>query len=103
MNIKDGFAEHYSSIPAPGTLTPGMVDKTHFHLLIDISSIYSEKIIYALELHLVNGLKRNEACLISGISQSCLSIKLRQLQRISRSVVQMYPWYCATRHAKKLT
>ncbi|HHL7797803.1 TPA: hypothetical protein ACQ83T_005239 [Citrobacter freundii] len=32
---------------------------------------------------------------MSGISQSCLSIKLRQLQRISRSVVQMYPWYCA--------
>lgn len=76
-----------------GFLLPGQVHIEHFRLLVDISHINSERILLALELFLVKGLTRQQACNIAGISQSCLSVKLRQMQDISRTVMQMYPWY----------
>lgn len=77
----------------PGYLHPGRVHPEHFRLLADVSNIYSEKILIALELFLVKGLTRQESCDRAGISPSCMSIKLRQLQSLSRAIIEMYPWY----------
>lgn len=76
-----------------GYLSPGKVNIEHFRLLVDISNISSERILLALELFLVKGLNRQQSCAAAGISQSTLSIKLRQIQEISRIVVLIYPWY----------
>lgn len=79
---------------AAGYLTQGKVHLEHFRLLCNVSNIYSERILLALELFLVKGHERRVACEQAGISQSCFSVKLRQIQDISRTVIQMYPWYC---------
>lgn len=76
-----------------GFLLPGQVHIEHFRLLVDISHINSERILLALELFLVKGMSRQQACNIAGISQSCLSVKLRHMQDISRTVMQLHPWY----------
>ncbi|EAA8634478.1 transcriptional regulator [Salmonella enterica subsp. enterica] len=83
----------YSYRKTLGFLFPGEVDIEHFRLLVDISHINSERILLALELFLVKGMTRQQACNIAGISQSCLSVKLRQMQEISRTVMKLYPWY----------
>lgn len=77
-----------------GFLKQGNVAHEHFMLLIDISSINSQKVIQALEAFLVRGRDRKEVCELYGVSQGYFSIKLRQLQDISRIVVDMYPYYC---------
>lgn len=74
-------------------LSPGKVNLEHFRLLIDISGIHKENIIYALELYFVKGFTRQETCKISDVSLSSLSIKIRYIQTISHIVVEMYPWY----------
>ncbi|HIF2783087.1 TPA: PapB/FocB family fimbrial expression transcriptional regulator [Salmonella enterica] len=60
-----------------GFLLPGGIHKEHCLLLADISRISSERILLAIESFLVKGLTRQQACNISGISESCLSVKLR--------------------------
>lgn len=77
-----------------GFLKPGAVAQEHFMLLIDISSINSPKVIQALEAFLVTGKSRKEVCELFGVSQGYFSIKLKQLQDISKIVVVMYPYYC---------
>ncbi|EGB0328387.1 TPA: PapB/FocB family fimbrial expression transcriptional regulator [Salmonella enterica subsp. enterica serovar Poona] len=89
----NGSDFEYSYRKTLGFLLPGKVHKEHFLLLAEISRINSERILLALELFLVKGLTRQQACNISGISQSCLSVKLRQMQDISRTVMMLCPWY----------
>lgn len=76
-----------------GYLHQGAVSPEKFNLLIDISNIYSERILLALELYLVRGMDRSQACEHAGISQSCFSVKLRRIQDVSRTVVKLYNWY----------
>lgn len=76
-----------------GNLQQGAVSPEKFNLLIDISNIYSERIVRALELYLVKGLDRTQACEQAGISKSCFSVKLRRIQDVSRTVVRLYQWY----------
>ncbi|HCR3450547.1 TPA: transcriptional regulator [Citrobacter werkmanii] len=76
-----------------GNLYKGTVSQEKFNLLIDISNIYSERIVRALELYLVRGLDRTQACEVAGISKSCFSVKLRRIQDVSRTVVRLYRWY----------
>ncbi|EBC6662868.1 hypothetical protein C1B90_24055 [Salmonella enterica] len=76
-----------------GSLHQGAVSPEKFNLLIDISNIYSERIVRALELYLVRGLDRTPACEQAGISKSCFSVKLRRIQDVSRTVVRLYRWY----------
>ncbi|POT23827.1 transcriptional regulator [Citrobacter freundii] len=90
----------HSYMGTPGYLHPGSVHPEHFRLLVGISNIYSERIRIALELFLVRGLTRQESCDEAGISQSCLSIKLRQIQSISRAVTEMHPWYTEMQKAE---
>ncbi len=65
-------------------LRPGTVQPEHFRLLINISNIHSEKVVRALERHLVHGIIRKEACFDEGVSAGFFSQKLKQLQYINQ-------------------
>ncbi|ENW8698176.1 TPA: transcriptional regulator [Escherichia coli] len=79
-----------------GYLYQGEVSPEKFHLLVELSNIYSERILLALELYLVRGLERRRACEKAGISQSCFSVKLRRMQDVSRTVIRLYSWYSSS-------
>lgn len=74
-------------------LTSGKVDEMHFRLLIEVTSINSEKVIHALRAFLVNGESRKSACEEFGVNPGYFSLKLRQLQQTSQSVVALIPYY----------
>lgn len=76
----------------PGTLIPGRVDIRHFRLLAAVSMITRKNMLAALEDVLVRGLTRRVACEQHGVSQSQFSVKYRQLQMVSQTVVRIYPW-----------
>lgn len=76
----------------PGLLVPGQVDIRHFRLLMTLGRIKKKNIQDALEDVLVRGEVRREACERHGVSQSQLSVKIRQLQVLSQTAVRMYPF-----------
>ncbi|EFB70910.1 PapB/FocB family fimbrial expression transcriptional regulator [Providencia rustigianii] len=71
---------------SPYRLHPGKVDKKHLMLLINISSIRSNKVINALNDYFVEGKKRKEICEKHKINQGYLSIKINELQETSLKV-----------------
>lgn len=81
-----------NSLDIPGTLVPGRVDVRHFRLLAAVSMINRKNMLAALEEVLVGGQTRRDACERHGVSQSQFSVKYRQLQMVSQTVVRIYPW-----------
>ncbi|EJH8995741.1 hypothetical protein NF634_002869 [Salmonella enterica] len=75
-------------------LTPGMVSNEHFLILIDISAIRSEKVIKALQEYFVNGTPRNIICEKNQVSPGYLSLKIREMQFLSRRIMDIYPYFC---------
>lgn len=76
-----------------GYLHPEKIKAEHFGLLVGISSIYSERILLALELYLVRGQSYQQTCAAAEISQRQLSVKLRQLQDVSATVIRPFQFY----------
>ncbi|HAK5377354.1 TPA: transcriptional regulator [Salmonella enterica] len=76
-----------------GELIPGQVHEIHFRLLMDISPIYSDKVIQALRDFLVLGFTRKESCERHNVSPGYLSTTLGRIQNISKSVSQLMPYY----------
>ncbi len=76
-----------------GELMPGQVHEIHFWLLVEISPVYSDKVIQALRDFLVLGFTRKESCERHNVSLGYLSTTLGRIQRISKSVSQMMPYY----------
>ncbi|EIY5162720.1 transcriptional regulator [Klebsiella variicola] len=74
-------------------LLPGKVDDIQFFLLIDISSIHSEKVIQALGDYLVYGYSRKEACIRHNVSLSYFSYSLKRLRKINQTVSFLAPFY----------
>lgn len=74
-------------------LKPGRVDKEHFSLLINISSIRSGSVIYALEDYFVNGGKRKVICERHNVNQGYFSLKVKQIQYIDSIVNKILPFY----------
>lgn len=74
-------------------LLPGKVDDIQFLLLIDISSIHSEKVIQALGDYLVYGYSRKEACVRHNVSLSYFSNSLKRLRKINQIVSFLVPYY----------
>lgn len=74
-------------------LSAGNVDEAHFRLLIGLTSINSEKVILALRAFLVHGRTRREVCDEFGVNQGYFSLKLRQMQHTSQSIVALLPYY----------
>lgn len=64
-----------------------------FWLLIDISSIHSEKVILALRDHLVMGESRKAACEQHNVANSYFCVSLNRLHRINKLVSQLVPYY----------
>lgn len=75
-------------------LSPGMVSNEHFRRLIDISAVRSDKVINALQEYFVNGTARNIICEKHNVSPGYLSIKIREMQFLSRRILDIYPYFC---------
>lgn len=75
-------------------LSPGMVSNEHFRKLIDISSVRSDKIINALHEYFVNGTARKIICEKHQVNPGYLSIKIREIQFLSRRILDIYPYFC---------
>ncbi|EAO9945151.1 hypothetical protein R497_24725 [Salmonella enterica subsp. enterica serovar Havana] len=75
-------------------LFPGHVSNDQFSLLIDISPVRSSKVINALQEYFVNGEKRNVICEKYHVNQGYLSIKIREIQDLSRRILALYPYFC---------
>ncbi|MEC9839863.1 PapB/FocB family fimbrial expression transcriptional regulator [Escherichia coli] len=75
------------------SLTPGAVHELHLRLLIEVSSIHSEKAIKALEGFLVEGCPRKDIYERYGISAGYFSIILRKIKYIDYVVSKLAPYY----------
>ncbi|HAV7684533.1 PapB/FocB family fimbrial expression transcriptional regulator [Escherichia coli] len=76
-----------------GELVPGQVHEIHFQLLMEISPVYSDKVILALRDFLVLGFTRKESCERHNVSPGYLSTTLGRIQNISKSVSKLMPYY----------
>lgn len=81
----------------PYSLVPGCMRDIHFSLLIEISSLYSEKVIMALRGFLVDGYTRKEVCERYSVSPGYFSMALRKLRRTEQAVLQLIPYYVRNR------
>ncbi|HGK5325254.1 TPA: PapB/FocB family fimbrial expression transcriptional regulator, partial [Salmonella enterica subsp. enterica serovar Wandsworth] len=75
-------------------LSPGLVSEEHFRLLIDISSVRSERVINALKAYFVDGKIRRKICEEFKLSASYLSVKIREIQCLCSRVIDLYPYFC---------
>ncbi|EQC1804413.1 PbsX family transcriptional regulator [Escherichia coli] len=67
-------------------LSRGGVGHDHFWLLMELTSIRSEKMIRALYDYFVSGYLRNEICDMHGVSQSNLSLSIKKIQHTYKIV-----------------
>lgn len=77
------------------SLYPGRVHMMHFQLLIELSSIHSQKAIDALESFLVKGCSRKDIYEWYGISPGYFSILLKKIKHVDFTVSQLVPYYSA--------
>lgn len=83
------------------TLSPGQVSDEQFCMLIDISPVRSDKVINALQEYFVNGIARSVICEKYNVNPGYLSIKIREIQSLSRKIIDIYPYYCQdSRHSQ---
>lgn len=76
-----------------GVLMPAEVPEEQFWLLIEISSIHSERIIQALKDYLVSGYSRKAVCERYGVNNGYFSTSLGRLHRINQMVWRLAPYY----------
>ncbi|EAA8634470.1 hypothetical protein AHS86_23655 [Salmonella enterica subsp. enterica] len=75
-------------------LSPGTVAEEQFKLLIDISTIRSNRIIVALKDYFVQGVTRKEICKKYNLSAGYLSVKIKEIQMLCRQIIEIYPYFC---------
>ncbi|ELP5543946.1 hypothetical protein QTR52_004368 [Salmonella enterica] len=83
-----------TSFPYGTQLSPGTVAEEQFKLLIDISTIRSNRIIVALEEYFVQGVTRKEICNKYKLSAGYLSVKIKEIQILCRQIIDIYPYFC---------
>ncbi|HGH2865853.1 TPA: adhesin biosynthesis transcription regulatory family protein [Salmonella enterica subsp. enterica serovar Typhimurium] len=88
MNNNKLFSEKRGAI-----LSPGKISEEHFWLLIEISSVHSEKVINALRDFFVMGYTRKEACERHNVSLGYFSGAVWRFQRVSQTVNRLVPFY----------
>ena len=66
----------------------------HFDLLVELSSIHSQKIILAMRDHLVMGDSRKVVCERYGVNAGYLSVCIGRLLRVERNVSKLARFYC---------
>ncbi|MFL4555360.1 adhesin biosynthesis transcription regulatory family protein [Yersinia kristensenii] len=75
------------------SLQPGKISELHFWLLVEISSVHSEKVINALKDYFVLGYTRKEACERHNVSPSYFSGAVGRFQRLSMVIHRLIPFY----------
>lgn len=80
---------HYAGDP----FSRGTVNKDMFFILIDISSVRSEKVINALTDFFVYGYSRNKVCERYSVNPGYLSVKIKELQLLGRKIKDIAPYY----------
>ncbi|WP_089644660.1 PapB/FocB family fimbrial expression transcriptional regulator [Escherichia coli] len=76
-----------------GALVPGKITEDMFCLLVEMSSIRSEKMIQALQEYLVQGKSRIAICESYRLGSSHFSISLDRLQRLSYLAAMLSCYY----------
>ncbi|HDY1778228.1 TPA: transcriptional regulator [Escherichia coli] len=71
----------------------GTIDKEHFWLLIDISSIHSQRIIDALYDYVVEGCSRKAICEKHHINNGYFSTCLKRLNNIHKIIFELSKFY----------
>lgn len=79
-----------------GQLIAGAVDDNHFYLLVDIVGVRNKQMVLALRDYLVLGKSRKISCGEHKVSQSYFSIKLYQLEEVSKLIASSYIYYLCT-------
>ena len=74
-------------------LVPGQVDPEHLRRLIGLTRITAESVISALYGHFVEGKKQTVACAEFGVSDTTLSRKVSDLNKLSREVRELAFFY----------
>lgn len=69
------------------------ISKEHFELLVSLTPIHSQKLKFALFAYFVDGLSLKEIRDQFKVNTSYLSLKIRVIQDVSRTVVSLYPYY----------
>lgn len=82
----------FSQISGVDLLIPGQVDPEYLSGLINICSIRNQKMVRALELVLVHGITRKNACASESVAMSFLSVKIKQLQSINSVIHSILPF-----------
>lgn len=75
-------------------LYAGFVTEEHFSLLIEMSTIRSDKIRKALSEYFVYGESRANVCDKHNVTQGYISVKIKDLQRLSKLVYELQSFYC---------
>lgn len=76
-----------------GVLVPGKITEDMFCLLVEMSSIRSEKMVQALQEYLVQGKSRIAICENYRLGSSHFSISLDRLQRLSYLAAMLSCYY----------
>lgn len=76
-----------------GCLVPGKITEDQFCLLVEMSSIRSERMVQALQEYLVQGKSRIAICESYRLGSSHFSISLDRLQRLSYLASQLSFYY----------
>jgi hypothetical protein len=74
-------------------LKPGKLTEEHFWLLIEISSMHSEKVILALRDYLVFGFTRKHVVERYGVNNGYFSLSLARLANVNKVVLKLIPYY----------
>lgn len=74
-------------------LVPGQVDPEHLRRLIGFTKITAESVISALYCHFVEGKKQSVACAEFGVSDTTLSRKVSDLNKLSREIRDIAIFY----------
>lgn len=74
-------------------LDPGKVSVEQFNLVLKGTSIRGEKLIAALNDHLVHGMQASDACRKYGVNKGQFSSRLKTLRLESMRVKQLSEYY----------
>lgn len=91
--MKNNELFNYSPVISFLYLEKGRVEENLLYILIDIANIRSVKVINALKDYFVNGLDRASVCTANNISKSQLSVKIRQLEKLNKKILNIFLWY----------
>ncbi len=76
-----------------GWLVSGFISEEQFWLLVNASSMRSDKVVNALFDYLVKGISRKESCTRHNVNSGHFSIGLGRLQQLSHTAAKLSGFY----------